>query len=78
MLLAQAIGQQLAQVRKQLSLAQPEIAAAIGASIAKISQIGHGEVTSCEIIARYVEALGAMASTRATRCRQAHDRTARR
>ncbi len=68
----------LAQVRKQLSLAQPEIAAAIGASIARFSQIGHGEVTSCEIIARYVEALGANASARATRCRQAHDRTGRR
>ena len=57
-LLAQARGFQLAQSRKQLSLAQRDIAAAMGVSIARISQIEHGEVTSFEVIARYVEALG--------------------
>lgn len=30
----------------------------MGAGIARISQIEHGEVTSFEVIARYVEALG--------------------
>lgn len=58
MLLAQARGHQLAQTRKQLGLAQRDIAAAMGVSIARISQIEHGEVTSFEVIARYVEALG--------------------
>jgi DNA-binding XRE family transcriptional regulator len=58
MLLAQARGHQLAQARKQLSLAQRDIAATMGVSIARISQIEHGEVTSFEVIARYVEALG--------------------
>ncbi len=57
-LLAQARGFQLAQARKQLSLAQRDVAAAMGVSIARISQIEHGEVTSFEVIARYVEALG--------------------
>ncbi len=57
-LLAQARGYQLAQARKQLGLAQREIAATMGVSIARISQIEHGEVTSFEVIARYVEALG--------------------
>jgi transcriptional regulator with XRE-family HTH domain len=33
-------------------------AAALGVSIARISQIEHGEVASFEVIARYVEALG--------------------
>ncbi|MGO8959071.1 MAG: helix-turn-helix domain-containing protein [Streptosporangiaceae bacterium] len=57
-LLAQTRGHQLAEARKQLSLAQRDIAATMGVSIARISQIEHGEVTSFEVIARYVEALG--------------------
>ncbi len=57
-LLAQARGHQLAQTRKQLGLGQKQIAAAMGVSVARVSQIEHGEVTSFEVIARYVEALG--------------------
>ena len=57
-LLAENRGHQLAETRKQLGLAQKDIAAALGVSIARISQIEHGEVTSFEVIARYVEALG--------------------
>jgi transcriptional regulator with XRE-family HTH domain len=57
-LLAQARGHQLAETRKQLGLAQKQVAAAMGVSIARVSQIEHGEVTSFEVIARYVEALG--------------------
>ena len=30
----------------------------MGVSVARVSQIGHGEVASFEVIARYVEALG--------------------
>jgi hypothetical protein len=43
---------------KHLGLTQKEIAAELGVSIARVSQIEHGEVTSFEVIARYVEALG--------------------
>jgi DNA-binding XRE family transcriptional regulator len=57
-LLAQARGHQLAESRKQLGRAQRDIATAMGVSIARISQIEHGEVTSFDVIARYVEALG--------------------
>ena len=57
-LLAQARGHQLAQTRKELGLGQKQIAAAMGVSVARVSQIEHGEVTSFEVIARYVEALG--------------------
>src|SRR5262245_57455608 len=57
-LLAQARGHQLAQTRKQLGLGQKQIAATMGVSVARVSQIEHGEVTSFEVIARYVEALG--------------------
>ena len=38
--------------------ATKQIAAAMGVSVARVSQIEHGEVTSFEVIARYVEALG--------------------
>jgi transcriptional regulator with XRE-family HTH domain len=57
-LLAEARGHQLAESRKQLGLTQKDIAGTMGVSIARVSQIEHGEVTSIEVIARYVEALG--------------------
>jgi len=57
-LLARARGHQLAETRKQLGLGQKQIAAAMGVSVARVSQIEHGEVTSFVVIARYVEALG--------------------
>jgi transcriptional regulator with XRE-family HTH domain len=57
-LLARARGHQLAETRKLPGLGQKQIAAAMGVSVARVSQIEHGEVTSFEVIARYVEALG--------------------
>ena len=51
-------GHQLAETRRQLGLGQKQIAAAMDVSIARVSQIEHGDVTSFEVIARYVEALG--------------------
>lgn len=57
-LLAEGRGQQLAQARKQLSLSQRDIATTMSVSVARVSQIEHGDVTSFEVIARYVEALG--------------------
>lgn len=57
-MLARARGHQLAEARKQLRLGQKEIAATMGVSIARVSQIEHGEVSSFEVIARYIEALG--------------------
>ncbi len=57
-LLAETRGHQLAEARKQMGLAQKDVASVMGVSIARISQIEHGEATSIEVIARYVEALG--------------------
>ena len=57
-LLARARGRQLAETRRQLGTGQKDIAAAMGVTIARVSQIEHGEVTSFEVIARSVEALG--------------------
>jgi DNA-binding transcriptional regulator YiaG len=47
-LLARARGQQLAETRKQLGLGQKQIAAAMSVSVARVSQIEHGEVQSRE------------------------------
>src|SRR5258708_22626343 len=57
-LLAEARGHQLAEARKQLGLAQRDIAAVMAVSIARVSQIEHREATSFEVIPRYVDALG--------------------
>lgn len=57
-LLAEARGHQLAEARKQYGLAQRDVAARMGVSIARVSQIEHGEVATLDVIARYVEALG--------------------
>lgn len=57
-LLAEARGHQLAQTRKCHGLTQRDIADAMGVSVARVSQIEHGEVTSFEVVARFVEALG--------------------
>lgn len=43
---------------KQYGLAQRDVAVRMGVSIARVSQIEHGEVATLDVIARYVEALG--------------------
>ncbi|MFC9685158.1 helix-turn-helix domain-containing protein [Streptomyces sp. NPDC056948] len=57
-LLAEARGYQLAEARKQYGLAQRDVAARMGVSVARVSQIEHGEGATLDVIARYVEALG--------------------
>ncbi|MGH3277402.1 MAG: helix-turn-helix domain-containing protein [Streptosporangiaceae bacterium] len=57
-MLARARGHQLAEARKQAGLAQRQVAAAMDVSVARISQIEHGEATSMDVIARYIQALG--------------------
>jgi len=57
-MLAETRGHQLTETRKQLGLTQKDISATMGVSIARVSQIEHGEVTSLDVIARYVQALG--------------------
>lgn len=57
-LLAETRGHQLAEARNQYGLAQRDVAARMGVSIARVSQIEHGEAATLDVIARYVEALG--------------------
>ncbi|WP_304455061.1 helix-turn-helix transcriptional regulator [Nocardiopsis sp. YSL2] len=49
---------QLAQTRKCHGLTQWDIADALGVSAARVCRIEHGEVSSFEVVARFVEALG--------------------
>ncbi|MFF9047119.1 helix-turn-helix domain-containing protein [Streptomyces parvulus] len=57
-LLAEARGHQLAEARKQSGHAQKDVAVRMGVSVARVSQIEHGEGATLDVIARYVEALG--------------------
>jgi DNA-directed RNA polymerase specialized sigma subunit len=55
---AEQRGYQLAQLRKNTGLTQAQIAAMMGVSQARVSQIEHGKVTEVDAIRGYVEALG--------------------
>jgi ribosome-binding protein aMBF1 (putative translation factor) len=57
-MLARTRAHQLADTRRRMGLGQRKVATAMGVSVARVSQIEHGEVTSVNVIARYVEALG--------------------
>ncbi|MEU6723259.1 helix-turn-helix transcriptional regulator [Nonomuraea wenchangensis] len=49
---------QLAQRRKNAAMTQNEVAALMGVTKARVSQIERGEVSSVDVVARYVEAIG--------------------
>lgn len=51
-------GYQLAQLRKSTGLTQQEVAAKMGVSQARVSQIEHGKITEMDAVRAYVEALG--------------------
>ena len=55
---AEQRGYQLALLRKNTGLTQVQVAAAMGVSQARVSQIEHGKVTEVDAIRGYVEALG--------------------
>jgi DNA-binding XRE family transcriptional regulator len=51
-------GYQLARLRKGAGLTQAQVAAAMGVSQARVSQIEHGKITEVDAVRAYVEALG--------------------
>ena len=55
---AEQRGYQLAQLRKNAGLTQVQIAALMGVTQARVSQIEHGKITEVDAIRGYVEALG--------------------
>ncbi|HUB38743.1 MAG TPA: helix-turn-helix transcriptional regulator [Streptosporangiaceae bacterium] len=57
-MLADACGWRLAEMRKRRGLTQEQVAARMGVSIARISQIESGDVSTQDVLNRYVSALG--------------------
>jgi DNA-directed RNA polymerase specialized sigma subunit len=55
---AEQRGYQLAQLRRNAGLTQVQIAAVMGVSQARVSQIEHGKITEMDAVRGYVEALG--------------------
>ncbi|WP_261553545.1 helix-turn-helix domain-containing protein [Frankia tisae] len=51
-------GRRLAERRRHLGLTQTDVAEHMGVSKGRISQIERGEVSTVDVIARYVQALG--------------------
>jgi DNA-binding XRE family transcriptional regulator len=53
-----ARGWRLADMRKRRGMTQEQVAARMGISVARISQIERGDVSTQEVLNRYVSALG--------------------
>ncbi|RJO74926.1 XRE family transcriptional regulator [Nocardia panacis] len=53
-----ARGWRLGELRKHRGLSQKQIADLMGISVARVSQIEQGEVSTREVLSRYVAALG--------------------
>lgn len=51
-------GHRLAERRKDIGLSQGEVADRMGVTKGRVSQIERGEVSTVEVIGRYVQALG--------------------
>lgn len=51
-------GHRLAERRKALGLTQSDVAERMGVTKSRISQVERGDVSTFEVIARYVQALG--------------------
>ncbi|SDT76639.1 Helix-turn-helix [Actinoplanes derwentensis] len=51
-------GYRLAERRKQVGLTQMDVAERMGVTKGRVSQIERGDVSTVEVLARYVEALG--------------------
>ncbi|MEU3561377.1 helix-turn-helix transcriptional regulator [Kitasatospora sp. NPDC006786] len=57
-MLAQIRGHELAEMRKSANLTQKEVAALMGVSQARVSQIEHGQVDSLDNLRAYSAAIG--------------------
>jgi DNA-binding XRE family transcriptional regulator len=57
-LLAELKSHRLAQARKGRGLTQRDVAAAMGVSVARVSQIERGEVSGVDVLERYAHAVG--------------------
>lgn len=57
-LLAEVVGERLAEVRRVRGFTQQQVAERMGVTKGRVSQIEQGKVSGQEVIARYAEALG--------------------
>jgi DNA-binding XRE family transcriptional regulator len=57
-LLSELKAHRLAQARKSRGLTQRDVAAVMGVSIARVSQIERGEASSVDVLERYAGAVG--------------------
>jgi len=57
-MLDDARGWRLAELRKRRGLTQEQVAARMGVSVARVSQIERGDVSTQDVLNRYVTALG--------------------
>lgn len=57
-LLTELKAHRLAQARKSRGLTQRHVAAAMGVSVGRVSQIERGEVVSMDVLGRYADAVG--------------------
>jgi transcriptional regulator with XRE-family HTH domain len=70
-MLDDARGWRLAEMRKRRGMTQEQVAERMGVSVARVSQIESGDVSTQVVLSRFVAALGAPSSsspTSATRC----------
>jgi DNA-binding XRE family transcriptional regulator len=57
-MLEQARGWRLAELRKRRDMTQEQVAARMGISVSRVSQIENGDVSTQDVLARYIAALG--------------------
>ncbi|GAA1643162.1 helix-turn-helix domain-containing protein [Catellatospora bangladeshensis] len=51
-------GWRLAEMRKRRGLTQEQVAERMGVSVARVSQIEKGDVSTREVLSRYIDAMG--------------------
>lgn len=59
-MLAQVRAHRLAEIRKRRRLTQREVAAAMGVSVGRVSQIEAGDISGIDVLDRYVTAIGGL------------------
>ncbi|MDQ1289530.1 MAG: hypothetical protein QG622_3096 [Actinomycetota bacterium] len=65
-LLARVRAHRLAEIRKRQGLTQRDVAAAMGVSVGRVSQIEAGDISGIDVLDRYVTAIGGLLEIVAT------------
>jgi DNA-binding XRE family transcriptional regulator len=59
-LLTQVRAHRLAEIRKRQGLTQRDVAAAMGVTVGRISQIESGDISGIDVLDRYITAIGGL------------------